>query len=113
MLSCDPDDIQAKGDNQPRTKKHKRARIGPTKLPKRPKARLGTLKNTNMYRMKVSFTCRKEMEVREMKKTAVNITLVELGKLTFFWTTPPQTRGRCEFTHLRRYYDVKDRSYLP
>jgi hypothetical protein len=34
--------------------------------------------------MKVLFTCRKEMEVREMKKTAVNITLVELGNLTFF-----------------------------
>ena len=48
-----------------------------------------------------------------MKKTAVNITLVELGKLPFFWTTPPQTRGRCKFTHQCQYYDEKDRSYLP
>jgi hypothetical protein len=56
------------------------------------KARLGTLENIHMYRMEVSFTCRNEMEMREMQKTAVNITLVELGKLTFSWTIPPQTR---------------------
>jgi hypothetical protein len=40
MLSCDPDEIQAKGDNQPHTKKQKRARIVPTKLPKQPKLAL-------------------------------------------------------------------------
>ena len=40
MISCDPDEIQAKGDNQPRTKKQKRARIVPTKLPKRQKLAL-------------------------------------------------------------------------
>jgi hypothetical protein len=40
MLSCDPGEIQAKGDNQPRTKKQKSARIVPTKLPKRPKLAL-------------------------------------------------------------------------
>jgi hypothetical protein len=37
MISCDPDEMQAKGDNQPGTKKQKRARIVPKKLPKRPK----------------------------------------------------------------------------
>ena len=45
------------------------------------KARLGILIRTHIYQGKVSFTNRKEMEVREMQKTAVNITLVELGKL--------------------------------
>jgi hypothetical protein len=34
MVSFDPDEIQAKDDNQPRTKKQKRARIVPKKLPK-------------------------------------------------------------------------------
>ena len=34
MLSYEPDQIQAKGDNQLRTKKQKRAQIVPTKLPK-------------------------------------------------------------------------------
>jgi hypothetical protein len=90
-------DRMNKNCSQKPTEQRKRGRHSfkkKKKLPKRTKLALEHSTNTHMHRMKVSITCRKEMEVREMQKTAVNITLVELGKTHLFLDNNNPTNKR-------------------